>query len=82
MSAGPAEATRDLAHEEYVTLGDLDFCKKQRIGYLAGFQNFNAMALFAVLIIWFIIISTGFSIEIHVGAAQNISRKGEQHRLQ
>lgn len=78
----PAEATRDLAHEEYETLGDLDFCKKQRIGNVVGFQNFNAMALFAVLIIGIIIISAGLGIEILVGAAQKILRKGEQHRLQ
>lgn len=66
--SGPAEASRDLAHEEYATMGDQDVCKKQRIGNVAGYRNFNAMALFTVLATEIVIISIGLGIEILVGA--------------
>lgn len=80
--SGPAEASRDPAHDEYTTMGDQNVCKKQRIGNVAGYRNFNAMALFAVLAIGIVIITIGLGIEILVGAVQKISRKGEQRRLQ
>lgn len=63
-------------------MGDHDVCRRQRIGNIAGYRNFNAMALFAVLATGIVIITIGLGIEILVGAVQKIFRKGEQRRLQ